>query len=79
MRLFRSIFGSFQSCTTQRGFGDNMAIVYVFVLCCVASAALGILGWIKETKDERVRNSWEDSTSIEFRGQRRPQGYTITH
>lgn len=62
---------------SQSGFGDNMAILMVLGVSCVIGIAVAVLGWVKETKDERTRHDYESSNTTVYRGKRQPHGYTI--
>ena len=65
-----------RSKSSQKGFGDNMAIIYIFGICCAASIVLGILSWCKGIKDARDKAAWEHSIQ-KNPSHRGPSGYTI--
>ncbi|MCO6430770.1 MAG: hypothetical protein J5J00_07905 [Deltaproteobacteria bacterium] len=70
--IFRSNYN------TQRGSGDSFAIIGVLVICCVLSAVVIVLNWVKTTKEARIQRDF-DNAATKGNIKRQPRGYQVIY
>lgn len=63
---------------SQTGSGDNFALIGVFVVICLISAVLVVLGWVKESRIARDSRHFSESQP-KVAPKRGPSGYQLTY